>query len=129
MSTIPSYRDLASDSGPLLGVHGHRERAGRYYALALVFSNGVMTARCDVETDEVLLTVGPDVPNGMPPVEQDDDLSGLEGMVVEYVWMMINHRGYSDGLQIRLLNLDSREEQTRQFEVAASAMTVHRVTV
>jgi len=50
-------------------------------------------------------------------------------MVVEYVWVMINHRGYRDALQIRLLHLDSREEQTRQFEVAASAMTIHRVTV
>src|SRR3954452_7728799 len=128
MSTVPSYRDLASDSGPLLAIHGRRERAGRYYALALVLANGVMTVRCDGDTDEVLVTLDPDVPDGMPPVEHEDDLNGLEGTVVEYVWIMTNHRGYRDALQIRLLNLDSREEQTRQFEVAASAMTVHRVT-
>ena len=74
MSTVPSYGDLGSDSGPLLGIHGRRERAGRYYALALVFSNGVMTVRCDGDTDEVLVTVDPEVPDGMPRVEQEDDL-------------------------------------------------------
>jgi len=58
----------------LLGIHGRRERAGRYYALALVFSNGVMTVRCDGDTDEVLVTVDPEVPDGMPRVEQEDDL-------------------------------------------------------
>lgn len=130
MSTAPNYRDFASDSGGLLGIHGHNETAGRYSALALVFSNGVLTARTDVDADEVIVSVDPEVPDGMPPVGRDvDDLSGLEGMVIEYVWIMTNHRGYRDAFQVRLLNLDSREEQCRQFEVAASALTVHRVTV
>src|SRR3954447_20647776 len=131
MSGVPSHHDLASDSGPLVSIHARRESVGRYNALALVFSKGVMTVRCDVETDEVVVTVDAEAPGDMPSVERDvdDGLCGLEGMVIEYVWMMINHRGYSDALQIRLLNLDSREEQARQFEVAASAMTIHRVIV
>ncbi len=49
-------------------------------------------------------------------------------MVIDYVWTMENHRGYHDAIQIRLLARDSREEQTRQFEVAASAMTISRVS-
>jgi len=129
MSAIQNIHELGSDSGLLLAIHGDRDEADRYHALALVFSNGVMTLRCDIDTDEVLVTTGHDVPGDLPHVapDEDENLSGLEGMVLEYVWIMINHRGYRDGLQIRLLNLNSREEQVRQFEVMASAMTVRRV--
>jgi hypothetical protein len=127
MSTTANYRDLASDSGVLLDIRGHREQAGRYTALALVFSNGAMILACDDETDELVVTVGAKVPDGLVPLDSNAGLDDLKGMVVETMWGMTNHRGYSDATQIRLLDIDSRDEQTLQFEVAASAMTIHRV--
>ena len=49
-------------------------------------------------------------------------------MVIDYVWdAMENQRGYRDAIQIRLLALDSREEQTRQFEVAAFGLVLVRL--
>jgi hypothetical protein len=48
----------------------------------------------------------------------------LEGRIVEYAWWMTNHRCYSDAFQLRFLDLATRDEATRQFEVAASAIRV-----
>jgi Family of unknown function (DUF6334) len=49
-------------------------------------------------------------------------------MTIEYGWVMINHRSYVDAFQLRFTDLDGRNE-TRQFEVGASAMDVWRVTI
>lgn len=52
----------------------------------------------------------------------------LAGKDLEYAWWMTNHRGYADAFQMRFLDLASRSEATRQFEVAASALHVRIVT-
>jgi hypothetical protein len=42
---------------------------------------------------------------------------------------MSNERGYADAFQIRCLDVESRRESCCQFEVAAAAITVARVSV
>ena len=126
--TRSPWHELASDSGRLLEIRGDRERPGRYTALAFVFDHGVATLTCDGDTDEIVVGVSRESPDGLLLVESDPALDGLTGLVIDYVWTMENQRGYRDAVQIRLLALDSREEQTRQFEVAASAMTISRVS-
>ena len=87
------------------------------------------TLTCDGDTDEIVVEVSQEPPDGLLLVESDPALDGLAGMVIDYVWTMENHRGYHDAIQIRLLARDSREEQQDwQFEVAASAMTISRVS-
>jgi hypothetical protein len=123
----PSWRDLAADSGSLISVLGDRAPSGRYGKLALVFSHGTMLLACDDNTDEIQVSVAQEPPVDLPNVEVDPDLMALVGMVIEYAWTLENHRGYRDAIQIRFLDLDSRDERTLQFEVAASAITITRV--
>jgi hypothetical protein len=117
--------ELATDSGPLLRVSGKLVPPDRFREIAFEFGSGTLILRCDDDTDEIILEVrtpqAPSSPSGDPV------LSELLGMRIDYAWELRNHRGYTDAVQLRLVDATGREE-TRQFEVAASALDMRRVT-
>ena len=126
MGTEPhlSLLDLASDSGPLSRITGSVCAKDRLRSLDLEFAAGMLCLRCDDDTDEIVVEVArreSDRPSVAHPA-----LADLAGMSIESTWVMTNHRGYVDAFQLRLRDESGREE-TRQFEVAASAMDVRRV--
>jgi hypothetical protein len=77
--------------------------------------------------DEIIVRPHERETRALDDLSDDELFAPLIGKHIEYVWWMTNHRGYQDGLQIRLLALDVRSEVTRQFEVAASAISVRTV--
>jgi hypothetical protein len=116
-------RELAADSGPLMQVRGIAVGGQRFRALDLEFAAGTLCLRCDDDTDEVLASVS------AQPSEYDridDGVLGVVGLSIEYAWILRNHRCNTDAFQLRLVDGRGREE-TRQFEVAASALDVLRV--
>lgn len=121
----PDTQRLAADSGKLCAVTGlAATAAGRFVALFLEFENGTLRLECDDDTDEAVVSVC-DEPQG-EPVASHEALSDLEGLMIEHAWELRNHRGFADGFQVRLRDGRGREE-TRQFEVGASAIDVRRV--
>lgn len=112
-----------ADSGELIAVFGTAVPGDRFAELALRFTSGTLMLSCEDETDEVRVSAA-DSPGetGLETSILDD----LLGMSVECAWELTNQRGYADGFQLRLTDRRGREE-TRQFEVAASAMDVRRV--
>jgi hypothetical protein len=121
----PEVQRLVSESGELTAILGRRVGSDRFAALALVFAAGTLHCRCNGDTDEIIVEVVESDSLGYPAVDHGS-LAGLVGMAVEYAWEMINHRGYADAFQLRLKDAEGHEE-TRQFEVGASAMEVRRV--
>jgi hypothetical protein len=116
---------LAADSGPLLKVSGVAAARERFSSLDLEFASGVLCLRCDDDTDEIIVTAS-QRPVDSPGVSHPA-ISDLTGLSIEYAWSLTNHRGYVDGFQLRLTDGLGREE-TRQFEVGASAIDVRRVS-
>jgi hypothetical protein len=117
---------LASDSGQLQEVTGLISPVDRYSILQFAFTAGVLSLRCNDDTDEIVvevIDVADDHPRAAHAVITD-----LIGMSIEYAWTMTNHRGYIDAFQMRLMD-KQRREQARQFEVAGSAMDVRRVVM
>lgn len=119
MSLRADVVSLLDDSGSLVSVSGLPVEGRRFVAISLEFVNGALTLRCNDDTDEILTEVKVDAA-AYPPVSHDL-LVGLIGMTTTDGWIMTNDRGFTDAFQIRFLAPDRREE-TRQFEVAASAI-------
>jgi len=62
--------------------------------LAFEFASGVLSMRCDDDTDEIVVEVERSRSDAQPVAEawaQD-----LLGEWIEYVWELRNHRGYRD---------------------------------
>jgi Family of unknown function (DUF6334) len=126
VTTLPTgVARLAEESGPLVKVEAIPAANGRMHAVDLHFALGVLSLRSDDETDEVIVSTEAEPLRGPDVIK--DTTSGLAGLTIEYVWTLINHRGYVDGLQLRLVDGQGREE-TRQFEVMASVLEVSEVT-
>jgi hypothetical protein len=121
----PDVERLVSESGELTAVLGRYIGYDRFAALAFVFAAGTLHCRCNDDTDEIIVEVVENDSLGYPAIDHEL-LAGLVGMVVEYAWEMTNHRGYADAFQLRFIDAE-RHEETRQFEVGASAMDVLRV--
>lgn len=66
----------------------------------------------------------PDVVGAHPFSEA---FAGLRGLYIEYLWLLTNHRGFTDAVQLRLRG-DEGQEQMMQLEVAGSALTARRVS-
>ncbi len=116
--------DLCTDSGLLLRVMGVPSKGGYYRSVLLEFAAGALSLRCDDNTDEIIVEVGP---REASAVEVNDAWSqGLLGKWIEYGWELRNHRGYLDAFQLRLMS-DQRDEAAVQFEVAGSTIQVQRV--
>jgi hypothetical protein len=120
----PEVERLAADSGALIAVTGYAVPGDRFTALFLQFKAGTLKLVCDDNTDELIASVidGAVSHQGV----SHDALIDLAGLTIDYAWELRNHRGYVDGFQLRLRDGHGREE-TRQFEVGASAMDVRRV--
>jgi hypothetical protein len=108
----PDVSDLAAESGPLLRVTGVAAAGGRFRSLDVRVASGVLSLRCDDDSDEIILEVGRSDPSALAVTDS---------------WELRNHRGYTDGFQLRLMN-DEREEACRQFEVAGSVIDVRLVS-
>jgi hypothetical protein len=121
---LPEVESLLSDSGELLAASGLAASAGRWATVVLEFARGTLRLACNDDTDEVVVSADAGQLDAGIPIDEVDDLIG---MTVEYAWELRNQRGYTDGFQLRLIAQDGRLE-TRQFEVAASAMDIRRVT-
>jgi len=93
----------------------------RYAYLQFEFGAGILILRCDDDTDEVIAEVGEARADCQPVAELV--VTELLGKSIEHAWELRNHRGYRDAFQLRLIDQEGCEE-TRQFEVAASAMDV-----
>jgi len=120
----PAVIKLATDSGALLRVTGKPVPPNRFSELAFEFRNGTLILRCDDDTDEMILEFRTSGAASRP--SGNTVLNELVGMCIEYAWELRNHRGYTDAVQMRMVDSNGRED-TRQFEVAASAMDMRRV--
>lgn len=110
--------------GALVAVFGTRPAGGGgYVALELRFAQGSLRLTCDDDTDEVIVEMWE---SGPSPARDDLGADGvfapLVGKELEYVWWLTNHRGYEDGLQMRLVNRADGTEVAVQFEVAGSVL-------
>ena len=121
-----AIRDLTRDSGVLRRITGEPDEAG-YTTLQFSFDHGTLCLSCDADTDEIVAATGVASDVGSVSLDTDELLAPLLGRVIELVWELSNDRGYTDGFQIRCLDLETREENCCQFEVAAAAMTIARV--
>jgi hypothetical protein len=119
-------RQLAADSGVLRQVAGRRFESG-YEVLDLAFDRGTLRLACNQDTDEI--TVAALDRQTEFDVVSDESLVDLIGKVIEQAWTMVNDRGYRDAFQLRCIDLGTRSESCRQFEVAASTITVARVNI
>ena len=120
----PDVSSLIADSGELLSISGLTGEDGRPAAIVFEFRKGILSLRCDDDTDEIFIEVLDDAPQY--PRLSHELLSDLIGSNATYAWTMTNHRGFVDAFQLRCMD-GSRREETRQFEVAASAIDVSRV--
>jgi Family of unknown function (DUF6334) len=121
-----AVRELARDSGVLRRITGQPDGAG-YTTLQFSFDHGTLRLSCDADTDEIVATTGVASDVDSASLDADELLAPLLGKVIELVWELSNDRGYTDGFQIRCLDLETGEESCCQFEVAAAAMTIARV--
>jgi hypothetical protein len=117
---------LASESGQLKAVTGLVLSADRFTVLQFAFAAGVLSLRCDDDTDEIIVEVV-DIVDDYSHVTRTDVVD-LIGMSIEYAWTLTNHRGYVDAFQLRLMD-KQRLTEARQFEVAGSAMDIRRVVI
>jgi hypothetical protein len=122
----PDVKNLVSDSGSLLAVTGIACPGDRFSSLRLESASGALDLRCDDDTDEIVVEVSTD--SADYPSVGHAALDDLIGLSIEYAWTLIDNRGFVDAFQIRLTDGLGRDE-TRQFEVGASAMDVRRVVV
>jgi hypothetical protein len=116
--------DLVEEAGSLVEVRGERLPGDSYAVLDFMFVGRGLRLRCNADTDEVVIDPAADRDVTLADLTADAVFAGLRGKVIVYAWCLSNHRGYRDAFQMRLLNLEDRSEETRQFEVAASAMRV-----
>jgi hypothetical protein len=116
--------DLVTKSGPLLRVIGVAVPGDRYRSLEFEFVSGVLSLRCNDDTDEIIAGVGRNDPAALPLA--DSWAQDLPGKWIAYAWELRNHRGYNDGFQLTFMNHE-RDEESRQFEVAASVIEVRIV--
>ncbi len=116
--------NLIGDSGALVSVSGLVVAERRFAKIALEFAAATLILRCEDDTDEIVVQVADTVPDC--PAINHPLLVGLIEMTIADAWTMTNQRGYDDAFQVRFVAED-RSEETRQFEVAASAMDVYRV--
>jgi hypothetical protein len=123
-----AVRKLVADSGVLRRIVGRRSGGG-YALLDLIFDRGRLRLTSDADTDEIVVRVDAAQESDFDEIEDDAALASLRGKVIEQAWTMSNDRGYGDAFQIRCLDLKSRRESCCQFEVAAAAITVARVSV
>ena len=124
MDSDPVQR-LFEDGGELLAVRARQVGSGQIAELAFDFPTGTLHCRCNVDTDEIIIEVV-DAASLDYSVIRDEALAGLRGMSVSDAWLMTNDRGYTDALQLRFMDTEGREE-TRQFEVAASTISLRLV--
>lgn len=122
-----AVRELAADSGVLGRVQGHRSPPG-YDVLELIFDHGSLLLSCHGDTDEIVAEATDEVTSDLAEIQDDDALASIAGKVIEQAWTMRNSRGYEDAFQLRCLDLATRSASCLQFEVAASAITVARVS-
>jgi hypothetical protein len=122
-------REFVNKAGPLLWISSESAGDARFRSIRLAFADGVLAVTCNDDTDEIVVAVlDPEASTAHGGGEAlSASLAGLEGRVVESAWWMTNERGYTDAFQLRFLDVLTREETTRQFEVAASAITVSQV--
>jgi hypothetical protein len=119
-------QQLAADSGLLKRVAGRQTPAG-YEVLDLVFERGTLRLTCDGDTDEIVVDVVEEAADFIG-MRDDEAFAAIIGSIIEQAWTLVNDRGYTDAFQLRLLDQLTRSENSCQFEVAASAITVARVT-
>ena len=122
----PDVQRLIAESERLTAISGQADGTGGFLALAFHFPEGTLHLRCDRDTDEIIAEVKAAGSLAYATVD-DGSLAALVGMYPEYAWEMTNHRGYTDGFQLRFTDEEKRE-QTRQFEGAASTISVLAVT-
>lgn len=111
-------------AGPLGRVRGTVCGHGRYAELVFAFADRELWLSCNDDTDEIEVEVRESVTTSLADLSDKGPFRELLGMALEGAWMMENHRGYNDAFQVRFLNTVTREEATRQFEVAASSISV-----
>jgi Family of unknown function (DUF6334) len=133
MNVLDDVRALLERAGPLVRVDLDGAELHAITAVDLCFAEGTLQLRPSDDLDEILVTVGDSQPTRSEmfgPANQLalSRLQALVGMHCEYVWCLTNHRGYVDGAQIRMLDLDSRREATWQFEVMASTLMMWELT-
>src|SRR6266508_82281 len=120
-----AIRQLIAESGVLRRIAGRRSPTG-YEVLELVFDWGILRLTCDGDTDEISVDATRQEGSELDEIGEDDSLADLLGKTIEQGWTMVNDRGYTDAFQLRCLDLATRSASCRQFEVAASAISVSR---
>ena len=136
--------ELSGENGPLvlnavhLSVRGAepdgREGEGRHQTQAVTFEFERLSLHviCDGEHDEVTLLVGEALP--WPDavtceISEDPPWPDILGLTLALAWVMTNHRGFDDALQLRFLAADDEDgdEETLQFEALASELRISRL--
>lgn len=72
--------------------------------------------------DTIMLKKLPALSNAA--LKTDPDLAELVGSKVDYVWMLTNHRGYQDGIELEFID-DANREFVLRIVAMASAIQVH----
>ncbi len=115
-----------NQAGPLTRVRGRVGPGGAFELIEFELVGGTIRLTAKADTDEVSVTTARGDAS-LRDLSVQPVFEPLLGRVIEYAWSLTNHRGYSDAFQIRFLDLDSRDEATRQFEAAAAGLFVRSV--
>ena len=122
MSEDQQVATLLGDSGTLRSVSGVAAD-DQFESVLFEFANGGLELTCSRDTSEIRVRCcAAGAVSGLK-IAAFADLIDTE--LID-AWLLTNHRGYTDALQLRFAR-DGDAPATWQFEVVASGMYAHRV--
>ncbi|HEY2043945.1 MAG TPA: DUF6334 family protein [Jatrophihabitans sp.] len=114
---MTSLARVAEDFGLLTGIWLDEFETDWIHSIQFEFERGLLTVGIDIDTDTIQTEVGEtrsEKPSGR---KLADPWQALISSSVRWIWVLTNHRGFRDGLQIEF----SKDEQDTDLQIMAEA--------
>jgi len=105
---------VAEEFGRLVAIHFSEFEPGWVESVHFDFEAGYLRVDVNGDNDTVKWKIGPR--RGATPGEAPDSLRELLSQEVRWIWLMTNHRGFTDGFQIEF-----RDEPSTNVQLMAEA--------